>query len=108
VLWWILWTVLVVGTVVGGFFLVRHVVRSAKALGAELARASEVAQRLEERVAELSEVAAAAHPVEPVNVDDPERAHRVRAAAREVMDQRRARRDARREATYRRWLSFSR
>lgn len=107
-LWWILWTVLVVGTVVGGFFLVRHVVRSAKALGAELARATEVAERLEERVAELTEAAAAAHPVEPVNVDDPERAQRGRAAAREVMDRRRARRDERREATYRRWLSFSR
>lgn len=106
--WWILWTVLVVGTGVGGFFLARHLIRSAKALGAELVRASEAAGRLEERVAELTEIAAAAHPIEPVNVDDPERAHRARAAAREVMDRRRARRDARREATFRRWLSFSR
>lgn len=107
-LWWILWTVLVVGAVVVGFLLVRHVYRSGKAVAAEFARAAEVAGRLEERVAELTEVVAAAHPVGPANVDDPARAHQVRAAAREVMDRRRARRDARREATYRRWLSFSR
>jgi hypothetical protein len=106
--WWILWTVLVLGAVVGGFFLVRHVYRSGKAMAAAAGRAAEVADRLEERIAELTEAAAAAHPVEPVNVDDPERARRVRAAAREGMDRRRARRDARREATYRRWLSFSR
>lgn len=107
-LWWILWIVLVVGTAVGWFFLVRHVVRSAKALRAAVSRASDVARRLEQQVAELNEVMAAAHPVEPVNLDDPERAQRQRAAAREGMDRRRDRRDARREATYRRWLSFSR
>jgi hypothetical protein len=108
VIWFVLWSVLVVGTVLGGFFLLRHVYRSGKTLVAELGRAAEVFERLEERTAELAAAAEAAHPVEPVTIDDPERARRIWAAAAEVKAGRRARRDARREATYRRWLSFSR
>ncbi|MCV2394613.1 hypothetical protein OEB99_09870 [Actinotalea sp. M2MS4P-6] len=107
-LWFTVWTVLVVGTVVGGFFLGRRLFRSGRALMTELERAQEVAERLEARTAELADTVAAANPVDPVNLDDVERARAKRAAAAEVMAQRAARRAARREATFRRWQSFSR
>ena len=106
--WFVLWAVLVVGTLVGGFFLARHVLRSGKALTAELGEAGAVADRLQQRVAELTDQAQAAHPVRPVNLGDRAAAQALRAEATQVMAGRTARRDARREATFRRWLSLSR
>ncbi|MDO8107752.1 hypothetical protein Q6348_11145 [Isoptericola sp. b441] len=103
-----LWVVLVVATLVGGYFLVRHLIRSGKALLAEVHRATEALERLQERAEQLAAAAEAAHPVEPVTIEDPARAHRLWDAARARHEDRRARRDARREATFRRWLSFSR
>lgn len=103
-----LWTVLVLGTVAGGFFLVRDVWRKGKALLAELDRAQETLDRLESTRADLEASLAQAHPVAPVAVGAPEVARAQRAAAAEVTAARAARRQERRRAAYSRWLSFSR
>lgn len=107
-LWFTVWSVLVLGTVVGAFFLLRHVYRSGKALLVAVGRAGELLDRLSDRVDELAEVVAAARPVAPVDLRDPAAARARRAAAAEATARRRARRDDRRAATYRRWRSFSR
>lgn len=104
-LWFALWSVLVLGTGVGAFFLFRRVYRSAKALVTELGRAEELLTRLDARTAELTEQAAAAHPVLPVDLTDPEPARRRRALARAATERRRA---ASRAAALRRWAALSR
>ncbi len=107
-IWVVVWVVLAVGTVVGGFFLVRHLVRSGKALMTEIERATEAVDRLERRAAELEETVAAANPVRPVALDDLPAARRQREEAAEVMAARAVRRDERRAEAFRRWFSFSR
>lgn len=57
-MWFALWSVLVVGTLVGAFFLGRRLWRSLVALGRELARAGEVSAELADRAAELADLAA--------------------------------------------------
>ncbi len=56
--WAIVWTVLVLATLAGAFLLGRRLWRSAVALGREVARAGEVAERLSEEVARLEALAA--------------------------------------------------
>lgn len=107
-LWFTVWSVLVVGTVVGAFLLLRHLYRSGKALLVEVDRAAELLDTLSTRADELADVVAAAHPVAPVDLRDPTGARARHAQAAEATARRRARRDERRAATYRRWLSFSR
>lgn len=106
-LWFSVWTVLVVGTLVGAFWLGRDLWRKARALLDELNRATTTLERLEERQAELAALAPA-HPVEPVDLVDPTRAHERLATARLATQERRAARAARHEAVYARWRSFSR
>lgn len=100
--WWLVWTVLVVGTVVGAFFLARDLWRRAVALGTELGRASEAAARLGEQVAALSEVSRQVPVVHPLLATEGDRARWRRGLAA-----RRAARDARRAASHaaahRRW-----
>lgn len=57
-LWFSVWTVLVVGTLVGAFVLGRRLWRSGLALGRELARAGQTWEQLADRLAELQELAA--------------------------------------------------
>lgn len=103
-LWFSVWTLLVVGTLVGAFFLFRRLYRSGKALVVELGRASDV----------LAEVAARAEQLEgltvpaPVDLHDREAARTRRDLARVGTERRRAARAARHEAAYRRWRAFSR
>ncbi|ADG74765.1 conserved hypothetical protein [Cellulomonas flavigena DSM 20109] len=58
-LWFTVWTVLVVATLGGAFLLGRRLWRSVVALGAELARAGDVAQQVSERAAQLEALARA-------------------------------------------------
>lgn len=104
-LWFTVWTVLVVGTLVGAFLLGRDLWRKARALLVELERASEVMTRLADRAAELAE-RPPAHPVAPVDLTDPSAA-RARLA-REATARRREARAARHAAVYARWRAFSR
>lgn len=98
-----LWTLLVVGTLVGAFFLGRRLWRSALGLGRELARAGEVADELARRVAELEEIAARDRPsTAPTLFDDP---GPLRLRREELRAQRLARRARRVEVT-RRWRAY--
>jgi hypothetical protein len=57
VLWFSVWTVLVLATLGGAFLLGRSLWRSVVALGRELARAADVAAQLADRVEELRDAA---------------------------------------------------
>ncbi|HQY32656.1 hypothetical protein [Actinotalea sp.] len=106
-LWFTVWAVLVVGTLVGAFFLLRHVYRSGKALLVELGRASEVLTRLGEQIEALTEAAEQRDPPRPVDLTDPEPARMRRAEGAVAAQRRRAARLDRRAATYRRWRALT-
>ena len=105
-LWFTVWTLLVLGTLTGAFFLGRDLYRKGRRLLAELDRASqvfaEVAARGEARADELVRTT----PV-PVDLSDPEPARARRALAAEGTARRRAARQLRHEAAYARWRSFT-
>lgn len=105
-LWFTVWTLLVLGTLVGAFFLGRDLYRKGRRLLAELGRASEVfgeiAARGEERAEQLVLTAPA-----PVDLTDPEPARARHALAAQATARRRAARQARHEAVYARWRSFT-
>lgn len=63
-LWFTVWTLLVLSTLAGAFFTGRDLWRKAKALLAELGRAGEVAAALSERADRLA-AAAPAHQASP-------------------------------------------
>lgn len=107
-LWFTVWTVLVLGTLVGAFFLLRHVWRAAKALMAELERAGDIAERLGTRAEELREEMEARAALHPVELADPEPARARREALAPMRAARAARKSARHETTYARWRAFSR
>ena len=104
-LWFSVWTVLGVGTLVGAFIVGRRLWRSGVALAAELARAAGVAQQLADRVEELR-VAAEARDTGPALLADVETVRRryddVRAAARA----RRGERAARHRRTWASWGAY--
>jgi hypothetical protein len=107
-MWFIVWSVLVVGTLVGAFFLGRDLWRKARALLAQMSESAQVMDRFAQRADELTAVAAAAQPsTAPTLFDDPvvlhERVEELRAqrAARKVE------RRARNTATWDRWRRFN-
>ncbi|WP_454729265.1 hypothetical protein [Cellulosimicrobium protaetiae] len=107
-MWFWVWTLLVVGTLVGAFFLARRLWRSVKGLGRELSRASQVAADVSARADELSRALEEAQPsTAPTLFDDPvvlqERVDLLRAerAERRVL---RRRRD---EQVWSRWRRFN-
>ncbi|WP_372595238.1 hypothetical protein [Actinotalea sp.] len=106
-LWFWVWTLLVVGTLVGAFFLGRRLYRSGRALVEEAGRAAELASVLSERVTEL-EAVEQQHPVRPVRIGDRDAARDRWVEAGEIRERRRERRRTRFRATYERWRSFSR
>ncbi|QJW36799.1 hypothetical protein [Cellulosimicrobium protaetiae] len=107
-MWFWVWTLLVVGTLVGAFFLARRLWRSVKGLGRELSRASQVAADMSARADELSRALEEAQPsTAPTLFDDPvvlqERVDALRAERAERRDERR-RRD---EQVWARWRRFN-
>lgn len=103
--WLLIWTVLILGTLLGAFLLGRSLYRAGKAFVSELDRAAEAAGALSDRAAELEGMAT--QPA-PVVLDDLEPARARMAEARLRRLARRARRDERRARTYERWQSFVR
>jgi len=88
VLWFTVWTVLVLATLAGAFLVGRRLWRSAVGLGREMARAGDVAQRLSARAAELeAQARAAGVEVRPALGRDPQevrdRVELLRAVRRE-------------------------
>ncbi|OLT49512.1 hypothetical protein [Cellulosimicrobium sp. CUA-896] len=107
-MWFWVWTLLVVGTLVGAFLLGRRLWRSVRELGRELSRASEVASELGARAEELSRRLEAAQPsTAPTLFDDPvELRHRVHAL-RADRHERRGERRRRDERVWARWRRFN-
>ena len=106
-LWVTVWTLLVLGTLLGAFFLGRHLYRSGRALIAELGVAGERLGALAERIAVLED-AEPEHPVRPARIDDLAAARSRWDEAGAVRAARRLRRRLRYQRTYERWRSFSR
>ncbi len=103
--WFLLWTVLILGTLAGAFLLGRSLYRSGRAFLAEAERAADAVASLEERAEQLGAVGTTPA---PVVLDDLAPARERMAQARLRRLARRARRDERRARTYERWQSFVR
>jgi hypothetical protein len=105
VLWFTVWSLLVIGTLAGAFFLLRGVYRSAKALLVELERLTDALDRIAERSEAL---ATSVTTPAPVDLLDPEPARARLAEARLATLRRRARRADRHAEVYARWQAFAR
>jgi hypothetical protein len=105
VLWFSVWTVLVLATLGGAFLLGRRLWRSALALGRELARAAEVTAQLADRVDELR-AATEARDTGPTLFADREVLRARFAEVRAGAADRRAAREERRTATRLRWRAY--
>ncbi len=102
--WWLTLSLLLVGTLIGGFFLLRWLWRKAIVLGRELARAGEVAERLTAHADELAAAARERHPVPPpALLREPGEIRAELAAVRAARDARADRRRARHRATWEAW-----
>jgi hypothetical protein len=107
VLWFSVWTVLVLATLTGAFFVGRRLWRSGLALAKELGRAADVAAQLAARVDELQAAAAALRPdTGPTVFADPGEMYDRYAELRVVAAGRRVARADRREATRRSWRAY--
>ena len=106
-LWFPLWTALLVGTAAAGFHVARTLRRSGKAAAHAWGESSERLAEVADRAAALSDAAAEAVVLAPVALDDPAAARDRRALVRLAAAQRRAARRAGHEATQARWRSFS-
>lgn len=104
-LWFSVWTVLVLATLGGAFLLGRSLWRSTVALGRELSRAADVTAQLAERVDEL-QAAAGSRDTGPTLFADRDVLRARLAALREAADGRRAAREERHVATRLRWQAF--
>ena len=105
-LWFSVWTVLVLATLGGAFLLGRRLWRSAVALGRELSRAADAASQLADRVDELQAAARARATTGPTLFADPEPLRERVAELRAAAAGRRAEREERRTATRLRWRAY--
>ncbi|MCB7137510.1 hypothetical protein [Cellulosimicrobium marinum] len=107
-MWFWVWALLVVGTVVGAFFLARRLWRSVRELGRELGRASQVAADLGAKADELARRIESEQPsTAPTLFDDPDVLHERVAALRAERVDRRAARRRRDEQVWARWRRFN-
>ncbi|WP_315097630.1 hypothetical protein [uncultured Cellulomonas sp.] len=104
-LWFSVWTVLVLATLAGTFLLGRRLWRSAVALWRELARAGEVTAQLADRVEELR-AAAGSPETGPTLFGDRDLLQARFTALRTEAAERRASREERRAATRLRWAAY--
>lgn len=106
-MWFAIWSVLVVGTLVGAFFLGRRLWRSSLALGRELARAGGVLAELGERVDELQDQLAQQRPdVGPTVFADRDVLRGERRRLQEEAAARRAARAEQHASTARGWRRY--
>ncbi|MCG7287766.1 hypothetical protein MHY85_17505 [Cellulomonas sp. ACRRI] len=111
--WVVVWSVLVLGTLVGAFVLGRDLWRRFRALVAELQEASAVLGQLAEHVSTISEQAqeaerAARAAREAVLLPDPDEARDRWAVLREQARERRERRRERDRRTREGWRAYTR
>lgn len=112
-IWWVVWLVLVLGTLVGAFFLGRDLWRRGRRLLAELERASQVLGELAEHASTLAEQAqeaerAARAAREAVLLPEPSDARARWAELRADALVRRERRRARDRAIREGWKAYTR
>ena len=103
-LWALVWTTLVVGSLVGAFFLVRDVLRRSGRLVRALEEAGVVLERLDAKIAELDTARTEAEPY----ASDRASALARLAELRAVREDRAAARRARRAATIASWRELTR
>ncbi|WP_420115100.1 hypothetical protein [Pseudactinotalea sp.] len=102
-IWFAVWTVLVLGTIAGAVLLGLRLWRSGKALLAQLSETGRVMDQLQTRIEEL-EAARGPEPVfTPSLLATEEQRERWRVVRQANRDARAARRRLRRGLTYRRW-----
>jgi hypothetical protein len=106
-LWFTVWTLLVLGALATFALLGRDLWRKGRRFMTEAGRAAELLETLETQVAELEGTLPLSSPA-PVELQDPGPAHERRALALVDRERRRRARAARHESTYRRWRSLSR
>lgn len=107
-MWFWVWTLLVVGTLVGAFFLARRLWRSVKGLCRELSRASQVASEMGVRADELARRLEAEQPSTAPTLDDDPVVLRERVdALRAERAERRVLRRQRDERVWARWRRFN-
>lgn len=107
-MWFWVWTLLVVGTLVGAFFLARRLWRSVKGLGRELSRASQVAADLGARADELARAQQEVQPsTAPTLFDDPVELRARVDVLRADREERRVQRRRRDEQVWSRWRRFN-
>ena len=107
-MWFIIWSVLVVGTLAGAFFLGRDLWRKAKALLAQMAEASVVMERFAQRTDEVTAALQASAPsTAPTLFDDPELLHERVEQLRAERAERRVHRTTRDKVTWDRWRRFN-
>ncbi len=108
-LWFSVWTVLVLATMVGAFAVGRDLWRKARALLDELGRASEVFGELAVQAAALADAAASLEAVRAARdpFADPVAARRARATIHGRRAQRRSAREERNRATTESWGRFT-
>lgn len=101
-IWFAVWTTLVLATLAGAALLGQRLWRSGKALLAQLHETGEVLDRLQDRIDELERARTETDHVPDLVATDEQRARwrAVRATNRERREERRRRRRA---ATYARW-----
>lgn len=102
-LWFAVWTTLVVATLVGAVLLGRWLWQRAKALLAQLKESSRVAEQLEAKVSELAVLRGEDAPPVPTLQADERQRERSREVLRGNRDARRERRRIRRTRTLARW-----
>lgn len=103
-LWATVWTVLVVGTLVGAFYLGRDVLRRGARTMEALDEAARVVEQLESKVAELDAVRAQPEPFAP----DVETARARREELRELREERARRRHEKHLTTIESWRRLTR
>ncbi|MGY4642422.1 hypothetical protein [Cellulomonas sp. URHB0016] len=104
-LWFSVWTVLVVATLAGAFLLGRRLWRSGVALAAELTRAAAVAEQLADRVEQLR-AGAGARETGPSLLADVETVRRRYDDLRAAAHARRGARAARHRRTWASWGAY--
>jgi hypothetical protein len=107
VLWFTVWTVLVLATLAGAFWLGRDLWRKGRALLAELERAGEVVGELADRADALAAAAAQA-PIRHDVLTDPDVVRDRLTLLRAARAARRAERELRHAATFTRWRAYTR
>ncbi|GEA88762.1 hypothetical protein [Cellulomonas cellasea] len=107
-LWFTVWTVLVLGAGTGAFLLGRSLWRKVQDLGAAAAEASDAFARLADQVDALAEAAGRAEPVRADLFDDTQALRERVAGLRREAAGRRVVRQLRHQETYARWRAYSR